>query len=79
MRSKIIKKVLFSVRYQAFAKSYLTLEKWVKPVPVGYGLEITPLTDLSTLKVGDMVEVDVRFHGKVNTAAFGATLTFTVK
>ncbi len=58
------KKVLFSVRYQAFAKSYLTLGKWVKPAPVGYGLEITPLTDLSTLKVGDMVEVDVQFHGK---------------
>ncbi len=61
---KDYKKVLFSVRYQAFAKSYLTLDKWVAPVPVGYGLEITPLTDLSRLKVGDMVEVDVRFYGK---------------
>ncbi len=43
---------------------YLTLGKWVNPMPVGHGLEITPLTDLSTLKVGDMVQVDVRLHGK---------------
>ncbi len=58
------KKVLASVRYQAFGKSYLALGKGVNPTPVGHGLEITPLTDLSPLKGGDMVEVDVRFHGK---------------
>lgn len=61
---KDIEKVLFSVQYQAFAKSYFSVEKWISPKPIGHGLEITPLTDLSKVKVGDLVEVDVRFLGK---------------
>ena len=61
---KDVQKVLFSVQYQAFAKSYVTIGEWKRPKPVGHGLEITPLTDLSNVKVGDMVEVDVRFLGK---------------
>ena len=59
-----IQKILFSVQYQAFAKSYLTVGSWSIPTPSGHGLEITPLTDLSKVRVGDMVEFDVRFHGK---------------
>lgn len=59
-----IQKVLSSVQYQAFAKSYLTVKKWTMPKPAGHDLEITPLTDLSRVKVGDMVEFDVCFHGK---------------
>ena len=59
-----LKKVLFSVQHQAFAKSYLTVGKWSQPKPVGHGLEITPLTDLSKVRVGDMVLFDARFHGK---------------
>ncbi len=58
-----IQKVLFSVQYQAFAKSYLTLGKWKTPEPMGHALELTPLTDLSQVKVGDLVEFDVRFCG----------------
>lgn len=61
---KDLKKVLFAVQYQAFAKSYVTVGKWVQPKPIGQGLEITPLTDLSNVKVGDMVEFDVRFNGQ---------------
>jgi len=61
---KNIEKVLFSVQYQAFAKSYFSVGKWVSPKPVGHRLEIIPLTDLSKVKVGDLVEVEVRFLGK---------------
>ena len=59
-----IQKILFSVQYQAFAKSYLAVGPWSMPKPLGHGLEITPLTDLSKARVGDLVEFDVRFHGK---------------
>lgn len=59
-----IQKVLLSVQHQAFGKSYLTVKQWAMPDPVGHDLEITPLTDLSRVKIGDMVEFDVRFHGK---------------
>ena len=61
---KDIKKVLMAVKYQAFAKSYLTVGKWTNPKPLGHGLEIIPRTDLSNLHVGDLVEVDVLFYGR---------------
>jgi uncharacterized GH25 family protein len=61
---KDIKKVLMCVKYQAFAKSYLTVGKWTNPKPLGHGLEIIPRTDLSNLHVGDLVEVDVLIFGK---------------
>ena len=61
---KDIEKVLMCVKYQAFAKSYLTVGKWTNPEPLGHGLEIIPRTDLSDLHVGDLVEVDVLFFGK---------------
>lgn len=61
---KDIKKVLMAVKYQAFAKSYLTVGKWTNPKPLGHGLEIISRTDLSNLHVGDLVEVNVLFYGK---------------
>ena len=65
-----IGKVLMSVKYQAFAKSYLTVGEWTAPKPLGHGLEIIPRTDLSDLHVGDLVEVDVLFYGEpVNSSA----------
>jgi uncharacterized GH25 family protein len=66
---KDIRKVLMSVKYQAFAKSFVTVGEWTNPKPLGHGLEIVPLTDLSDLHVGDLVEVDVRFHGKPLSAS----------
>ena len=65
---KDIDKVLMSVRFQAFAKTYMTLGEWTPPEPLGHGLEIIPRTDISNLKVGDMVEVDVLFYGEPLTA-----------
>jgi len=63
-----IKDVLMSVKFQAFAKSFLTLGSWNNPQPLGHDLEIIPLTDLSNLRVGDLVEVRVVFHGQPLTA-----------
>lgn len=65
---KDIDKVLMSVKFQAFAKTYMTLGEWTPPKPLGHGLEIIPRTDISNLKVGDMVEVDVLFYGEPLTA-----------
>lgn len=59
-----VEKVLMSVRYQAFAKAYLTVGEWTQPKPLGHGLEIIPRTDLSKLRVGDLVEVEVLFYGE---------------
>lgn len=62
---KNIKKVLMSVKYEALAKSYLSVGgKWTEPKSTGKGLEIIPKTDLSNVKVGDMVEFEVLFFGK---------------
>jgi len=62
---KNVKKVLMSVKYEAFANSYLTLgDKWKEPKATGKGLEIIPKTNLSNLKVGDLVEFEVLFYGK---------------
>ncbi len=62
---KDIKKVLMSVKYEAFANSYLTLgNKWENPKVTNKGLEIIPKSDLSNIKVGDLVEFEVLFYGK---------------
>ena len=57
-------KVLMSIKYQAFAKTCITLGKWSRPEPLGHGIEIIPFTDMSELKKGDLVEVEVRFFNK---------------
>jgi uncharacterized GH25 family protein len=56
--------------FQIFAKSYITLGKWSSPKPLGHTLEIVPLTDMSNLRVGDLVEVEVRFLGKPLNTTF---------
>lgn len=60
---KDIQKILMSIKYQAFAKSLVTLGQWKNPAPLGHGLEIIPLTDMSNLHTGDLVEVKVLFYG----------------
>ncbi len=61
---KDMAKVLMSVKYQAFAKSYMAIGPWSNPEPLGHGLEIIPRTDLANLRPGDLVEVDVLFYGQ---------------
>lgn len=61
---KGIKKLLFSVKFEVQANTYLTLDKWTEQKATGKGLEIIPKSDLSNLKVGDMVKFEVLLHGK---------------
>jgi uncharacterized GH25 family protein len=57
-------KVLFSVKYKSFAKAFLAVEKWTDPKPLGFELELMPVTDLSNVHVGDVVPFQISFMGK---------------
>lgn len=61
---KDVKEILKSVKSQNIARTYLALGKWKKQKPTNKGLEIIPKTDLSKVKVGDLVELEVLFYGK---------------
>lgn len=61
---KGISKVLLSIKYQAYAKTFFSVGEWSQPKPMGYDLEIVPLTDLSDVHVGDLVDFMVTFRGK---------------
>ncbi len=56
--------IISSMQYQAFAQSYITMGQWTQPKPAGHRLEIIPRTDLSSLHVGDLVEVEVLANNK---------------
>jgi len=59
-----VKRVIRSIRHQANAKTYLSVGKWSEQKATNKGLEIIPKTDLSKLKVGDMVKFEVLYNGK---------------
>ncbi|MFC2491955.1 MAG: DUF4198 domain-containing protein [Campylobacter curvus] len=61
---KDAQEVTFSLNHQSFAKSYISVGKWSEPKSVGDALEIIPLSDLSTLKVGDEVKFKILTDGK---------------
>ena len=61
---KGVQKVLFSMRYKAFAKAFFAVEKWADPKPLGFDLEIMPTTDLSNVHVGDVVPFQISLMGK---------------
>lgn len=61
---KDAKQVLMAVKFQAFGKAYLTLGAWQKQKPLGHGIEIVPLSDLSNVKVGDLLKFKLLFNGK---------------
>ena len=58
------KKIILSLRYLNIAKSCFSVGKWTKPVSQGYPLEITPISDLSNVRPGDLVEFEVTFGGR---------------
>ncbi|MFW5498808.1 MULTISPECIES: DUF4198 domain-containing protein [unclassified Maridesulfovibrio] len=65
---KDVGEVLESFRYSLNAKAFYSIGKWTKPKPAGFDLEITPESNLSNMRKGDMVSFDVSFMGKpVNT------------
>ncbi len=62
------KQVLFGAKYQAFAKSYITVGPWSEPKQLGHGLEILPKSDISTVRAGELVDFYVTFEGKPVTS-----------
>ncbi len=58
------KNVLTSVKYQAFAKTFLPHGEWTQPSALGHALEIIPLTNLSNVHAGDWVTFQVDFMGR---------------
>jgi len=65
---KDLSSVLVSFKHQSIAKAFFAVGEWTEPQPVGCDLEIMPLTDMSDIHAGDMVEFMVTFRGKpVNT------------
>lgn len=64
------KKILGALMYKSVAVSYFTVDQWQTPRSLGYDLEILPLTDLSNVRVGDLVKFEILFRGKkLNTSA----------
>jgi uncharacterized GH25 family protein len=61
---KGVEKVLFSVKYKSFAKAFITVKEWTDPKPIGHDLELMPMTDLSNVRVGDVVPFQITFMGK---------------
>lgn len=61
---KGVKKITFSTQYKAFAKSYMGIKKWTKPMPAGHALEIMPTCDLSNVHAGDIVTFEAALKGK---------------
>lgn len=59
--------ILFSVRFQTSAKAYYRLESATAPAPVGLELEIMPLSDVSRVRAGDLVEFQVLLRGEAIT------------
>jgi uncharacterized GH25 family protein len=58
------KKILMSMKFGAYAKSFMAVNGWTPPKPLGYELEIIPKTDLTTVRVGDIVPFEITFMGK---------------
>lgn len=61
---KGVGKILTSIKYKSFAKAFFAVKKWTDPKPLGFALEIMPMTDLSDVHVGDVVPFQITFMGK---------------
>ena len=61
---KNAKEISLSLNYQSFAKAFIAIGKWEQPHPIGHDVEFIPLSDLSSLKVGDEVKFKVLFMGE---------------
>ena len=61
---KGVGKILASIKYKSFAKAFFAVKNWTDPKPLGFALEIMPMTDLSKVHVGDVVPFQITFMGK---------------
>ena len=74
---KDAKEVVESFRFKSYSKAFFSVGEWTAPKAAGHALEITPLSDMSNIRVGDLVRFKVEFNGKpVNASAkYIATMT----
>lgn len=75
---KNIKKIISSIKFETYTKSYLTIGEWDTIKAQNKGLEIIPKTNLSGLKMGDIVNVNVLFNGKPLTITPGSIEYITI-
>lgn len=61
---KDAKEILLCFNFQSFAKAFISYGKWARPKLIGHDLEFLPVSDLSNVKVGDVVEFEVFFMGE---------------
>jgi len=58
------KEIIRGMLYKGSAVAYFKVNKWTPPKSVGHDLEIFPVTDLSDVKVGDLVKFKILFKGR---------------
>lgn len=69
-RIKDLKTPLSSIRYSANGKTFFTVGKWTQPEPLGFDLELIPLTDLTNVRAGDLVRFRVLLNGKPLSSSY---------
>lgn len=57
------RKIIQSVNYKTSAKAFFSVQNWTDPKPIGIDLEIIPITDLTNIRVGDVVQFQINFMG----------------
>jgi len=62
------KQVFASMKYQSFAKAFFAVKEWSQPQALGHDLELMPLSDLSQVRVGEVVRFKVTFQGQPVTS-----------
>lgn len=63
------KEIIRGMLYKAVAVSYFSFDKWTAPKSIGNDLEILPVSDLSNVRVGDLVKFKILFRGKELTTS----------
>lgn len=58
------KHINMSWNFQSFAKAFVCVGKWQKPRALGHDLEFIPISDLTNVKIGDVLEFEVLFLGE---------------
>ena len=70
-------KVLASMKYISYSKAFFAIKQWSEPKPLGYDLEIIPLTDLSKVRQNELVRFRVTYKGKPLSISASDILSMT--
>lgn len=63
-------KIVMAMRVSANGKTCFTVDKWTQPKPLGFELEIVPDSDLSNVRVGDLVRFKILRNGSPLSTGF---------